>query len=289
MSRMLALVLLVGCRGGPMPSPDTALDTADSAPREDAPTALTEDGYDTSCAGSYPGPVPGFEAFKLQDAVVPTGGRAYTNWAWQPQPVIAVNFDVKSFGMHMPESDVRVTIENAVAFWNRVTENVQLVVGDSDLTCCQGDETDCRRCGSGDGMVDVYMSITGDGAELPAYTMPTIGDDPGSDHFERSCLLENDVRFFPEGRTETGQRVSFNWVARSGDVRDTDSSDGVIDKPLHDTLVHELGHVIGLGDQDDPSVGCSVMSHCHDPACGCSFDEPGPMDVAVVKHVYEQG
>ena len=75
-------------------------------------------------------------------------------------------------------------------------------------------------------------------------------------------------------------------------MTDVDDSDGVVDKPLHDTMVHEFGHLLGLGDQRNVEFGCSAMyilgapTTCARIAGSRSFASPQVVDYEPVSIVY---
>ncbi len=259
---MLYLLLLVGCRGGPGP-----------------PLA--------HCAGSDPGPVPGYDAYRWSEVDLPDGVVDAANWAWHGARQVTVNVDVGSFARVAVSADALLaTVDRAITFWNDAAD-ISLVLGDTTIDCCTGEGSGrgCRECGAEDGVVDVLFAAAADEWGLPAYTLHTLGDDPATPEPEPGCLVASTVRFFPSGRAD-GRTIRYEWVDRATDVSDYDPSDGRVDKPIHDTLVHELGHVVGLGDQADDSVACSVMAGCADRGCGCDFEVLGPVDDAALGHVY---
>ncbi|MFN7144513.1 MAG: hypothetical protein ACK4YP_12110 [Myxococcota bacterium] len=243
----------------------------------------------TPCPGADPGPVPGYEAYAMSQAEDALGRRWALNRAWADDREVAVDVDLASFAATDIDPDALLaSIERALAFWNAAEADVRLTLGDTDATCCAtSDEDDCRACVPEDATVHVYLAPAADPSGRPAHTEHTLGDDPDTDVREPGCLVGSDVVFFPEGLSANGARaVSYTWVSVDDEVSDLDDTDGTVDKPFHNTLVHELGHVLGLGDQHDATVACSVMAHCADLTCGCDWDRVGPVDATAVGHVY---
>jgi hypothetical protein len=291
---LLFVATLLGCiRQRPDSATESAADSAPSA----ADTGTAPAGDDSTpaadtvshCTGSDPGQVPEYPAYTMVTASWSNGDVDDLNWAWTHGRSVAVNIDVASFAGTALDHAIIPTVEQALQFWDLPGADVHLHMGDTDLHCCteEGQE-DCRACGEGDGYLDVFLVPGADAWGLPAYTQPTLGDDPTSSADEQACLVGSDVSFFAAGTSADGlaRPVRYAWVERGEDVRDTDDSDGAVDKPFYDTLVHELGHVLGLGEQSDPSVACSVMAHCADTSCGCNFDTIGPVDAAAMVHLY---
>ncbi len=243
------------------------------------------------CKGARPGVVAGFEEFVLLNTVTPLGEVDALNWAWKPDRVVTVNLDAGSFAVgSVNPAEVRAMAREAIGFWNGVAD-IELVMGDDNLRCCFGAPHGCdRECGAGDELVDIFLEPpTDEIGRTPARMAVTQGDDPLTTETEEACLVGGDVTFSPRVRTDAGQVIVYDWVLDDTDVIDVDSADGTADKPLHNTLVHELGHLLGLGEQTAGSVGCSVMSHCRGlgvSGCACSFDAIESLDVVALTHLY---
>lgn len=241
------------------------------------------------CAGSDPGVVPGYEAYRLSEVTLPSGDVDAANWVWHAAAVVPVNVDVGSFQRAGIDRDTLLaTLGDAMHFWNAGAAGFNLTMGEEVACCDENGGEDCAACDGSDGEVYLRMEPGADDHGIPAYTRSYYGDDPATEAPENACLVATQLRFFPAGVAPEGTPVTYTWVDTGDDVEDTDGRDGTLEKPFHDTLVHELGHALGLGDQDDPSVACSVMAHCADTACGCDYDTIGPIDTAALRHVYRQ-
>jgi len=290
MSRVFVALALAGC------SYNTASSFEGTAQAEgtDAIAAMaeTDDASDglTHCSGSDPGAIPGYADYRLSEVTLPSGDVDAVNWVYRGAVTLPVNVDMDSFShAGFSANDVLAEVGLAMHFWNGAAANINLVLGDTDVECCpaEGGE-DCETCDGGDGELYLRMQPSGDENGIPAYTRTTYGDDPDTDAAETSCLAGAEVRFFPAGVAADGTPVTYRWVDRGSDVRDFNSTDGSIEKPFHDTLVHELGHTLGLGDQDEGGAACSVMAHCGDPGCECNYDEIPVADAAALRHVYAE-
>ncbi len=88
-------------------------------------------------------------------------------------------------------------------------------------------------------------------------------------------------------------------MAFNTDVIDDDPTDGAEDLPVYDTLVHELGHLLGLSHppENDKSVACTLMAGCagairknplYDPSCTCDFLTITELDRLAVQQIYEK-
>lgn len=255
------------------------------------------------CAGGAPGPVAGWEGFRYVEARTSDGRAHALNWAWRGDRVVRVSLDRASFADAGAWADDAATSAPSAPDDTSAPDDApptpvsavgvlaSLVAIEETFAAALAtwsDAGDVTLVDAGDGPADarVTFAAEADAYAVPAYTTHAAGDAPETAEREVACLLAAEVTFFPTGTAADGTPVTYAWVLDGADVADVDPADGRLEKPVHDTLVHELGHVLGLGDQDDPAVDCSVMAHCADLSCGCTFDTLGPIDQAALGTVY---
>jgi hypothetical protein len=199
---------------------------------------------------------------------------------------LTINFSPNSFRHTdlLADADARAALEEtfreAVAYWDDIAFGMDLVVGDINKNCCSNDASDvgtgCISC-ENDDETDVFFlnseSLTGE----PAVTSPVS---------VLGCLLANDVEFFA-----SSDGCTFEWVLSGAE--DEDGCDGSKQKPFRDSLVHEIGHVVGLEHPRPENIdsgiwGCSVMvSGGCDYQC-CSYDISQDPDRTALKEMYSQ-
>lgn len=232
---------------------------------------VPEGGLAEDCDLPRPEPPAEYPRFVLGDA----------SFAWEAAPAEhSINIDVGSFLLHsasMAEEEVVGGLTAALAYWNAAGANVTLEMGDTALDCCtSATDTACdRMCTEADDYMDIRVEdARGAGAAVQS------GSENGP------CKLTCDVTFYTIGRDD----AHIEWVYRA--VTDDDSTDGSYQKPFYDTLVHELAHCLGIGDNVDAAYECSVSYH--DPAtfagCDgscCSYTEyVSTIDEDVLRNLY---
>jgi len=240
------------------------------------------------CAGGDVGAVPGHEAYRLLEVEYPGGRVENANWVWSPSAAVRIDVDLESFSeTGLEQAFVVDALGRASHFWNSTAAGFNVLIGETDMACCaDADDTDCDACDAPPGGASLHFAEEDANLRVAASTRSHYGDDPTTPPVEIGCLVASEVRFFPSGVASGGVAVNYRWVEEGADVEDVDPSDGWVDKPFYDTLVHEIGHVLGLGDQVDPSVACSVMGHFGGEECEGDFETPNALDTEAVRHVY---
>lgn len=205
------------------------------------------------------------------------------SFAWQAAPVEgAVNVDVGSFTRNtssLTDAEVISAVENALTYWNSAGAALTLTIGDTALDCCTStSDTDCTRmCTTDDDNIDIKVTEGRDPEELAAAEM--YPKENGA------CMLSCDIVFYTIGR----DAAHMEWVYSN--VTDDDSTDGYYEKPFYNTVVHELLHCLGLGDNRAESTSCSVTYYNEETGAGCdytccSFDVPSDIDATALRYVY---
>lgn len=221
------------------------------------------------------------------------------NFAWQPSPIQpTLDVDYRSITSHsaLPAADVEVVVAQAVEYWNSAGANFSLSIAgvectDSDYggAALTGDRT-CFVNDDGHSTLGLWHdrpSSVGAGEMVGEFEERSV---KGSAQ-KHKCLVAADVRLYDiyDGDCVADDGVSVlragplstNWVLRNADVTDRDCSDGTKDKPLYDTVVHELGHLVGLSHAE---VTDSVM--WAEAGGTMDWNTIGAVDKAAVRTLY---
>ncbi len=252
------------------------------------------------CNGCCIGPGITYPDFPYSD-LDQTADDNKANFAWMPAPTeVTVNVDMVSLadgvswweGSDFTVADAETAVTAFLNYWNGAGSDLTLVLGDTTKNCCNS----LTELGSGcincleDEETDIFY-WNGNSFELfptaeraAAGAQPVVSGDTGTD----GCNVARDVVLFSEGlHTDDGTTCIYHWTYPYR--TDIDCADGVIDVPFKDTLVHELGHVTGLG-HPPASLSESVMYQGGTGGCtgDCSYDVVQEPDLSALVELYAQ-
>lgn len=242
---------------------------------------------------------------KPTSTLVDNYGMKYLSWNFASEANLpTLHFDEQSFLTHttMTAPDFELAVTDAVAYWN-YSGSPYTISYDLTTICCDTDSsspaavagctTDCideRDDMSVVALHHAYAYGVGSASTSTGRDFHESGDPGGMPKYpEDQCLESADIWFYDltnddctfEGVTYPPGNWSMNWSARSYSGMDVDCSDGGKEYPFYNSLVHELGHFLGL-DHAAMDVG-SVMY----PGCsGCDFSTIQTPDREAVEELY---
>ena len=196
---------------------------------------------------------------------------------------LTVNVSVSSFveNTDLTLDDVITEFQHAVDYWNQANFGLTLFVGSTEKECCVSErESGCTDC-ENDTASDVFFwtddNFTGNAA----------GTRPVQSGF---CPIAMDVFFYSNAIDDKGVRCDFSWVRSN--VADESCTDGdAKEKPLHQSLVHEFGHLIGLADgsEEDSGIWKQSVMWVIPPGCtGCNHETVQFPDDQALIEMYQE-
>ncbi len=237
------------------------------------------------------------------DTTAPNYGAHFypQNFSYESAPItpaLDVDFDSFTTMTSLDPVELNAATAKAVAYWNSAGANFTITTG--SVLCSDSDSTGAatisgadRACVSG---LDGFSTLMLDhgtpypGAAATAQEVKYL--DPDKTGRSHSCLVAADIFFHDQtddpcqhadGSLEDVGVIAINWVLDVSVVVDSDCADHTKDKPFYNTLVHELGHFIGLG-HPEASLQSSVVNQ--DGCSSCDWETISEADITSAKTLY---
>ncbi len=230
-----------------------------------------------------------------------------SNWIHEATPrVVEVYLDAPSFVGHLyaytmsgktnyeplTEAEIVTAWQERLDYWNAAGADITLNLASSTTDCCNSaTDTSCTDC-YGDGKVNVFYWSGDSRAVNPDFGSASAGTAPAAAGY---CLQEKDLFVFSGTfSTWSGEAGSssdwceFRWLYpfgpsnADGGIDDTCADDGAREYLFLNTMVHELGHVLGLGHQ--PTYSSSIVN---ESCTGCNQWAVGSVDQTCLTELYD--
>lgn len=261
----------------------------------------TKPSFDTSeCCDDCCTPECSYAGYEWSDLYEYPSSDNSANWIHAADRVVLLNLDAASFAENvvwytddtpLTERNVVDAYQVLVDYWNLAGANIELQFDSTAKDCCNSlTDSGCVTC-LGDGENDIFY-YEGDSLEISEEEAAAFARSyADSDAAEMFCLEEMDlVVFAGYYQTWTGDAASssdwceyiwqYNWT--DWPIDDDCAGDSIKQKAFKDTVVMELGHVLGLDHQ--PAYPESAVNN---GCSGCSYEEVGDVDRTCLTELYD--